>query len=241
MSLSNANTGDQPADPYKEKNLDNASIKEKVEDLSEFVSSRKFGMMTTRDGSSGALVSRCMALAAKASPVLTHSVPFLTPLKETGGIDLIFHTNTESGKTSDIDSDPHINMSFLNSSGEWASVSGTSSIITDRSIVNKYYSPALKAWLGDLGDGKHNGGPDDPRIGVIKVTANTATYAVNRKNAVIRGVEMAQGVVTGQAPEVNKLRELNEQEIETWRSSNKMVQEITSAKTERISNRGTKL
>merc|ERR1711939_280692 len=34
-------------------------------DLSEFVKACKFGMMTTRDGSSGALVSRCMALAAQ--------------------------------------------------------------------------------------------------------------------------------------------------------------------------------
>ena len=65
MSFSNADTGDKPADPYKEKNLDDASIKEKIEDLSEFISASKFGMMTTRDGSSGALVSRCMALAAK--------------------------------------------------------------------------------------------------------------------------------------------------------------------------------
>ncbi|KAE9364022.1 hypothetical protein N431DRAFT_489826 [Stipitochalara longipes BDJ] len=208
MSFSNTNTGDKPADPYKEKNIDNASIKDKVEDLSEFISSSKFGMMTTRDGSSGALVSRCMALAAK----------------ENGGIDLIFHTNTESGKTSDIDSDPHINISFLNSSGEWASVSGTSEIVTDRSVVKKYYSPALKAWLGDLGDGKHDGGPEDPRIGVIRVTTKTATYAITRKNAVSRGIEMAQGVVTGKAPAVNKLRELSEKEVETWRSSNKMVQ-----------------
>jgi general stress protein 26 len=148
----------------------------------------------------------------------------LTCQQESGGIDLIFHTNTESGKTNDIESDPHINVSFLNSSGEWASISGTPSIITDRSVVKKYYSSALKAWLGDLGDGKHDGGPDDPRIGVIKVEAKTATYAIVRKNAVSRAAEMAQGVVTGKAPAVNKLRELTEQEIETWRASNKLVQ-----------------
>lgn len=66
MSFSNANTGDKPSDPYKDKNKeDDVSIKEKVEDLSEFITACKFGMMTTRDGSSGALVSRCMALAAK--------------------------------------------------------------------------------------------------------------------------------------------------------------------------------
>jgi hypothetical protein len=91
-------------------------------------------------------------------------------------------------------------------------------------VVEKYYSPALKAWLGDLGDGKHDGGPKDPRIGVIKVEAKTATYALVRKNAVSRAAEVAQGVITGKPASVNKLRELSEQEIETWRSSNKMVQ-----------------
>jgi hypothetical protein len=77
--------------------------------------------------------------------------------------------------------------------------------------------------LGDLGDGKHDGGPNDPRIGVIRVKSTTATYAVTRKNAVSRGIEMAQGVVTGKAPAVNMLREISEQEIETWRSSHKMI------------------
>lgn len=96
--------------------------------------------------------------------------------------------------------------------------------MTDRSTVQKYYSPALKAWLGDLGDGKHDGGPEDPRIGVIRVEAKTITYAVVRKNIVGRAKEMVQGVVTGQAPAVNKLRELSEEEISRWRTSNDMVQ-----------------
>jgi hypothetical protein len=37
-----------------------------------------------------------------------------------------------------------------------------------------------------------------------------------------RAMEVAQGVVTGSSPAVNKLRELSEQEIETWGSSNRM-------------------
>ena len=63
MSFSNTNTGDKPSDPYTENNKDETSIKEKVEDLTEFIKACKFGMMTTRHGSDGALVSRCMALA----------------------------------------------------------------------------------------------------------------------------------------------------------------------------------
>lgn len=79
----------------------------------------------------------------------------------------------------------------MNGTGEWASVSGEASVITDRSVVKKYYTPALKAWLGDLGDGKHDGSEDDPRIGVIKVSARTATYAISRSNFITRGVEVS--------------------------------------------------
>ncbi|KAK6598300.1 protein bli-3 [Botrytis cinerea] len=187
MSFSNADTGAKEADPYKSKNIDTPTLKEKVEDLNEFIDACKFGMMTTRDGKTGALVSRCMAVAAK----------------ENGGTTLLFHTNTESGKTDDLATDSHINISFLNSSGEWASVS---------------------AWLGDLGDGTHDGGPNDPRIGVIKVEAKTATYAVVRKSILARGAEIAQGVITGKAASVNKLREISESEIQTWKTSQGMVQ-----------------
>ena len=88
----------------------------------------------------------------------------------------------------------------------------------DRDKVRKYYSPALKAWIGDLGDGKHDGGPEDPRIGVIEVRARTITYAVASKNAIGRGIEIAKGMVTGDAPSVNKLRELTEEDCQECES-----------------------
>lgn len=85
--------------------------------------------------------------------------------------------------------------------------------MTDRETVRANYSQSLKAWLGDLGDGTHDGGPDDPRIGVIRVKTRTATYAVAVGTVLGRGAEIVKGALTGQAPKVNKLRELNEEEI----------------------------
>ena len=85
-------------------------------------------------------------------------------------------------------------------------------------MIRKYYSPTLKAWLGDLKDGKHDGGPEDPRIGVIKVVAKTVTYAISDGTILGRGVEIAKGAVTGSAPKVNKLREIKEQELEQCKS-----------------------
>ncbi|KAF1356430.1 bli-3 protein [Delphinella strobiligena] len=203
MSFSNADTGSKTADPYVAKNKETPELKEKVEDLISFVEKNKFCMMTTRIASSGLLVSRCMALAAK----------------EGNGVDLIFHSNSESGKTDDLESDNDINLAFLNSSGEWASISGKASLETDREKVRKYYSPALQAWLGDLGDGKHDGSPEDPRIILIKVNAKTAQYAISRRTAVGGLVEYAKSVATGDTAQVNKLRYLDEEEISQWRSS----------------------
>ncbi|OAL36416.1 hypothetical protein AYO20_04312 [Fonsecaea nubica] len=237
------------ADPYTAKNKDEPGLEEKINALNDFVRSSKFGMMTTRIADSGLLVSRCMALAAQVchvSEILATGLPLdilsMSPARadkrmdaeekqkhitnhhgtmgqESGGVDLLFHTNTESGKTSDLSSDEHVNMSFLNSSGSWASISGTASIITDRATVKKYYTPTLKTWVGDLGDGQHDGSENDPRIGIIKVKALTATYALPKGTMLGRGVEMVKGAVTGEVANVNELREINEQELQQWRSS----------------------
>lgn len=105
-------------------------------------------------------------------------------------------------------------MSFLDQvSGSWASISGTASIIQDQDVIKKYYSPSLQVWLGDLGDGVHDGGPDDPRIGVIRLEAKTVTYSIARKGAVKRAVETVRGAAKGEVPEVNLLREISEEEL----------------------------
>jgi len=202
--FSNTSTGSKPADPYKQANLENVSLKQKFDDLGAFIDATKFGMMTTRHGTNGSLVSRAMAVAAK----------------ENGGVDLLFHTNTETGKTDDLTSDPHINISFIDSSGQWASISGEASVLTDRETVKKYYSPGLKAWIGDLGDGVHDGGPNDPRIGIIKVKPVSITYAVTSKTILGRAADVAKGAVTGQTPSINSLREITPEEIQQWRNAN---------------------
>jgi general stress protein 26 len=133
-------------------------------------------------------------------------------------LDLLFHTNTESGKTDDLASHPNVNLAFLTPSGEWASISGQATVETDRAEVEKYYSPGLKAWLGDLGDGKHDGGPQDPRIGIIRVKASTAQYAVSRKGLIGSVIDVAKGAVTGETPAINKLRQISEEEVKQFRS-----------------------
>jgi hypothetical protein len=51
------------SDPYKDKNQDEPGTAQKIEDLSTFVKSSKFGMLTTRSGE--LLASRAMAVAGQ--------------------------------------------------------------------------------------------------------------------------------------------------------------------------------
>jgi general stress protein 26 len=139
--------------------------------------------------------------------------------QESGGIDILFFTNTESGKTDDLEADPAINIAFLDSSGQWASVSGTASVDTDRAIIKQHYTQQLKTWMGDLGDGKHDGGPEDPRIGAIRVKSKSITYSLFNRNMVGRTVEIAKGAITGETPGFNYIREFDEAELEQWRAA----------------------
>ncbi len=54
---------------------------------------------------------------------------------------------------------------------------------------------------------------------MILVNTITATYALTHRNAVSRGYEMVKGVVKGDIPDVNKVREISKEEIESCKSS----------------------
>ena len=140
-------------------------------------------------------------------PPLTIAAPIS---QEGNGIDLIFHTNTASGKTDDLAADPTINIAFLSATGQWASIAGQAEVSTDRELVRKHYSPALKAWLGDLGDGTHDGGPEDPRIGIIRVRTKHVTYAVASKGLIGQAFDVAKGMVSGETPGFMRLKDITE-------------------------------
>ena len=75
----------------------------------------------------------------------------------------------------------------------------------------------LKAWIGDKGDGVHDGGPHDPRIGIIRVKVATVTYAVQTVSTISKFYGIAKGVVTGQVPSINAIVELDESEVKKAR------------------------
>lgn len=63
----------------------------------------------------------------------------------------------------------------------------------------------------------HDGGPEDPRLGVIRVKMGSAHYAVGSRSVVGHLAQVAQGVIKGKAAAVNKLREISQEEVKVWR------------------------
>ncbi len=89
------------------------------------------------------------------------------------GPDFLFLANAHSQKFDDIESNKVTNIYFHDSTTQdWISVTGesvTSSNSDER--IGKLWTEGTKAWFGDLGDGKHTGGPEDPRMKLIEVKA----------------------------------------------------------------------
>lgn len=63
--------GTKPVDPYKAKSFEATSLDKKIEDLVNFISDIKYGMLTTKMSSDpDLLTSRCMAIAGKVRPCI---------------------------------------------------------------------------------------------------------------------------------------------------------------------------
>jgi general stress protein 26 len=183
--------------PSADKNRDTmVPLEKKLDDLYKLIDGIETAMVTTRRAD-GHLVSRAMATQ-----------------RRTSGTDLWFVTNIESEKFEEIARDPHVNVSYYKDRRrEWVSVSGRAILSRDRDLIDELYAPDWKMWFGDEGDGKHNGGPHDPRIGLILVEADTVHYSKKDRTTPMVLFQMAKAMITGEPPKVADLREIGPDEL----------------------------
>ena len=169
----------------------------RIEELYRLIDGIEVAMFTTRTAD-GHLVSRPMQVQGH-EPEL--------------GADLWFVTDIETHKLDELQSDPNVNLAFYrNSTREWVSVSGTARVIRDREKIRAMYRPDWRIWFGDLGD-ERDGGPEDPRITLIAVTADSVIYMLDDTPAPVALFEVAKGMVTGQPVELGKTRHLTGEEL----------------------------
>lgn len=174
----------------------------KLKELDDLVDGIETAMLTTRRHD-GHLISRPMATQ-----------------KRIPDADLWFVTDIESHKLDELATDPHVNCAYFNSrSREWVSVSGVARIVRDRHRIRQLYEPDWKAWFGkdDTDDGEagrdRDGGPDDPRLALIFVDADSVVYMKNDKPRPVILWEVLKGMVTGTKPDVGEVRHIGAGEL----------------------------
>lgn len=164
---------------------------EQLDELYQLIEKIEVAMLTTRRPD-GRMVSRPMATQERE--------PFA---------DLWYVTDIESHKLDELEHDPNVNLAFYDTkSREWISVSGTASISTDRERIRALYKPDWKMWFGEV-DEVRDGGPDDPRLALILVDADTVIYMKQEKPRPVVLFELARGMVTGDQPDVGEVKRLS--------------------------------
>ena len=180
-------------DPSVSKQLDTeSSLETKTKDLYEIVDGLKIGILGTYRPGVGVsqaipnpliiitiLTTILTTIKHPSSPTNNLSPPqqpvgrSMAVAKRTGP-DFLFLANAHSQKFNDLENGPpEAAITFLNSSNQdWVSITGEC-VTSDNSDprIKEIWSKGTKAWFGDLGDGVHTGGPEDPRMKLIEIKA----------------------------------------------------------------------
>ncbi len=167
----------------------------KLDELYDLIHGIETAMFTTRRGN-GQLVSRPMATQSRIEDA-----------------DLWFVTDSEAHKLDDLMLDPHVNCAYFNNkTGEWVSVTGTARVSKNKTKIRQLYKEDWKNWFDDEG-GDRDGGPNDPRIALILVDADSATYMkVNKARPKVL-FEALRSKVTGHRPTAGEIREVTGAEL----------------------------
>lgn len=142
------------------------------DEVLEMLRSQRTAMVTTLDGDQ--LVSRPMA-----------------PMHVDDDGTLWFFTEADSDKADQVESIPHMNVSF--SHGDYLSVSGTGQVVRDVEQQKALWNKAVESWLQCE--------PDDPKVRLLEVQPSTIAYW-STPNTVATLLGMAKAVVTEEQPDL---------------------------------------
>jgi len=112
------------------------------------------------------------------------------------GADAFFVTSLKSPKIAEIEAEPRVLVTFQGG-GAYAAVTGAARVVRDRLLIDRYWSPAWKAWFPD--------GRNDPDLCVIAVLAEAGEYWDRAgANAVKYVFAAAEALLTGAPPKTDR-------------------------------------
>jgi general stress protein 26 len=103
---------------------------------------------------------------------------------------LWFYTDIRSIKVEEVSIDKQVHLTYAHPGKEsYMDVWGTSSIVTDRTLIKEKWSPVVKAYFP--------GGADDPNVALMKVRPTSVYYWESETGKMVQFLKMAVAAVTG--------------------------------------------
>ncbi|GAA2188151.1 MULTISPECIES: pyridoxamine 5'-phosphate oxidase family protein [Leucobacter] len=112
----------------------------------------------------------------------------MTPQEVTDAGDVWFFIGLQGDQADAIRANPQVNLAFAET-GSWLSVSGLAEFVTDE-------AKARELWDGEV-DAYFDGGLDDPNLGLLRVTGESAQYWGVPGGKVAAAVKIAAAKITG--------------------------------------------
>jgi general stress protein 26 len=109
------------------------------------------------------------------------------------GADAYFATHIDSPKIAEIEDNPRV-LVTMQSRSEYAAINGDASIVRDRAEIARLWKDTWKVWFP--------GGKDDPKLCLLKVTADHGEYWDNSGTEGLKYLfEGAKAVLQGRTPD----------------------------------------
>lgn len=188
-------------DPSVAKQFDEETpMHKQFEDFYGVVDKLKVGLLTTLRKDVGP-VSRSMATGKRVGP------------------DFLYLANNHSQKFNDLENSKNVQITFQDSSTQnWVSITGEATTVSNSDPrIKEIHSKATQAWFGDLGDGVHDGGPEDPRMTLIEVKSKYIVYWMSEVTMLGFAKEVIGAAITGKVANTGVQRHMLEQDIEKAR------------------------
>lgn len=126
-----------------------------------------------------------LSTAAPDGKIVSHP---MTPQEVTDSGEVWFFIGLHGDQADAIRSNPQVNLAFAET-GSWLSVSGLADFVDDR-------AKAEDLWDGEV-DAYFDGGIDDPNLGLLRVTGESAQYWGVPGGRVMAAVKIAAAKITG--------------------------------------------
>ena len=161
------------SDRNKENTADQMTREEMIQKVGDLIKDIKMAMLTT-EAEDGILRSR---------PMATQNSPF--------DGTLWFFTSASSGKVTELDWNPEVNLSYAEPSDtKYVSISGNGEIVRDRAKMEELWSDIYKAWFPQ--------GLNDPDVCLLRVEVSAAEYWEAKSGKMVQLFGYIKALATGE-------------------------------------------